>query len=108
MTALTVGCGTPEPFCRAPNVLLLQDRHGDGELRTDDSQPFNIWIKHIRNPIGLINAGCGIVTLTDRTQRQDKETTMTTDTNNSIKAMLQNKSVHHRPGRFRSGLGQDR
>ena len=89
----------PQPFCRAPHVLLLQDRHGDDELRTDDSQPFNIWIKHIRKPIGLINAGCGIVTLTDRTQAR-KETTMTTDTNNSVKAMLQNKQFITAPGVF--------
>ena len=68
MTALTVGWGHPEPFCRAPHVLLLQDSHRDGELRSDQPQPFNIWIKHIRKFIGLINAGCGIVTLTDRTQ----------------------------------------
>jgi hypothetical protein len=59
-----------QPFCRAPHVLLLEDRHGDGELRTDRSQPFNIWIKHIRKFIGLINAECGIVTLTDRTHRK--------------------------------------
>jgi hypothetical protein len=58
----------PKPFCRAAHVLLLQDSHRDGELRTDQPQPFNIWIKHIRKFIGLINAGCGIVTLTDRTQ----------------------------------------
>jgi 2-methylisocitrate lyase-like PEP mutase family enzyme len=90
-----------QPFCRAPHVLLLQDRHGDGELRTDYAQPFNIWIKHIRKSIGLINGGCGIVTLTDRTiPRTKRGTTMTTDTNNSVKAMLRGGQFITAPGVF--------
>jgi hypothetical protein len=47
-----------QPFRRPSDVLLLEDGHGDGEVRTDQTKPFNILIKHIKKFIGLINTWC--------------------------------------------------
>lgn len=106
---------SPMPYSRSLTDVGFDDRialgrHGDDELRTDHAQPFNIWIKHIRKSIGLINGWCGIVTLTDRTIPRTKRERNHHDHRHQQLGQgdAARRSVHHRPRRFRSGLGQDR
>jgi len=42
-----------QPFGGATDMLLLQNSHGDGELRADQLQPFTILINHLKKFIGL-------------------------------------------------------
>ncbi|MGO9032900.1 hypothetical protein [Mycobacterium sp.] len=53
-----------QPFGGATDMLLLQNSHGDGELRADQLQPFTILINHLKKFIGLIDIACGIVVST--------------------------------------------